>query len=242
VRVIDDIRAESEETTDTPTILGAHATPGEGTLRLDWEVSTALHLLHVRVYRKLPSDAHWVQVDLSPTARTYTFAGLTPAPYEWEIRPILETGGAAVKGTTAPLPVMLPPESVLVTYSTADALAALLYPYAWDGGHEQLGVASAGPPAGFDCTGWADAILDGGNLLGRPDAPNTEGLEDWGEPGEGRWLTLWLIDTPELQHCVLEFKLPFKHRWTVAAHTGTICGWVTSFSTAGYHARHAVGT
>ncbi|MGZ5329992.1 MAG: hypothetical protein ACXWFH_01655 [Solirubrobacterales bacterium] len=56
-------------------------------------------------------------------------------------------------------------------------------PYRWGGGH------AGWRSRGYDCSGAVSYALAGGGLLG---APATSGqLMSWGEPGRGRWLTVY---------------------------------------------------
>lgn len=64
-------------------------------------------------------------------------------------------------------------------------------PYSWGGGHSGFspgGEEESGGP-GYDCSGAVSYALHGGGLLAMP--LNSEGLESWGEPGPGRWITVY---------------------------------------------------
>jgi hypothetical protein len=66
------------------------------------------------------------------------------------------------------------------------------YPYSWAGGHGSFfpgGKGENGGP-GYDCSGAVSYALHGGGFLGN-EQPNSEGLEDWGESGPGRWITVY---------------------------------------------------
>jgi hypothetical protein len=136
--------------------------------------------------------------------------------------------------------------AVLACYHEAALLATKHIPYAYGGGHNASIIRSPplirpGPP-GYDCSSWTSRILEAGKLLGGR-VLDTHELELWGKPGPGKWMTMWVDDSDGVDHCFLEFHSSwrFQHRWSQAAHTGTICGWLTA-DTTGFHPRHAVGT
>jgi len=122
---------------------------------------------------------------------------------------------------------LIPPQ-VAACYAEASRKAAEDWPYVFGGGHSSF----HGP---YDCSGWVSSILHAGGLLGSPE--DTKALEFWGLPGSGEWMTVWVINAEELAHTLIEFNIPGRHHWSVARHTGTICGWVPSFDVSGYTAR-----
>jgi hypothetical protein len=76
----------------------------------------------------------------------------------------------------------------------ADAEAEKQLGYIWGGFDPELG---------FDCSGGVSWILDiGGFFSGRTD---TSGLAVWGEPGPGRWITVYVKTTgdPEEEHTAI---------------------------------------
>jgi cell wall-associated NlpC family hydrolase len=56
-------------------------------------------------------------------------------------------------------------------------------PYIWGGGH------ASWYSTGYDCSGAVSYALGGGGLLSAP--LDSTRLEEWGEPGPGRWLTVY---------------------------------------------------
>jgi len=56
-------------------------------------------------------------------------------------------------------------------------------PYVWGGGH------GAWASSGYDCSGSVSFALHGGGFLGSP--LDSTGLERWGAPGQGRWITVY---------------------------------------------------
>ncbi len=73
-------------------------------------------------------------------------------------------------------------------------------PYIWGGGHGSF------ESSGYDCSGAVSFALHGGGFLDSP--LDSTGLSTWGEPGPGRWITVyanaghaWMIDRrPRLRH------------------------------------------
>jgi septal ring factor EnvC (AmiA/AmiB activator) len=73
------------------------------------------------------------------------------------------------------------PQSVQDVVSAANAIATT--PYIWGGGHGSF------ESSGYDCSGSVSYALHGGGLLESP--LDSTGLETWGEPGPGRWITVY---------------------------------------------------
>ena len=100
---------------------------------------------------------------------------------------VLLPGGVAAPPANAPIAV----QNVI---EAADQI--INYPYCWGGGHGGF-AASAGDNSqcnggaeGFDCSGAVSYALNGGGLMpGGPMA--SEGFETWGEPGLGKWITVF---------------------------------------------------
>ena len=89
-------------------------------------------------------------------------------------------GAAFLLGDTA-LPPANAPEEIQAAISAANQLVH--QPYVWGGGHASF------QSRGYDCSGAVSYALAGAGLLG---APATSGqLMGWGEPGRGRWLTVY---------------------------------------------------
>ena len=87
---------------------------------------------------------------------------------------------ALLVGDTAIAPFDAPSE-IQAAISAANQITN--QPYKWGGGH------SSWRSAGYDCSGAVSYALGGAGLLG---APATSGqLATWGEPGRGRWLTVY---------------------------------------------------
>jgi len=73
------------------------------------------------------------------------------------------------------------PQSVKDVISAANSIATT--PYIWGGGHGSF------ESSGYDCSGAVSYALHGGGLLESP--LDSTGLETWGEPGPGRWITVY---------------------------------------------------
>jgi septal ring factor EnvC (AmiA/AmiB activator) len=73
------------------------------------------------------------------------------------------------------------PQAVKDVVSAANAIGTT--PYIWGGGHGSF------ESSGYDCSGAVSYALHGGGLLESP--LDSTGLETWGEPGPGRWITVY---------------------------------------------------
>lgn len=73
------------------------------------------------------------------------------------------------------------PERIKAAISAADQIVGR--PYAWGGGH------SSWYSPGYDCSGAVSYALAGGGFLPLP--LDSGQLMSWGEPGRGRWLTVY---------------------------------------------------
>ncbi len=107
----------------------------------------------------------------------------------WRVAPLesgLETPGqtAVLSGNFASAPQDAP-AAVKAAISAANSIATT--PYIWGGGH------GSWYSAGYDCSGAVSFALYGAGLL---DTPLTSGaLESYGEPGPGRWITIYASPT-----------------------------------------------
>ena len=129
------------------------------------------------------------------------------------------------------------PEQVQLCFRAAKNLANMHLPYEWGGGHPGPGITHG--QKGYDCSGLVSDVLRHGGILESSEALDTAELLDWGDLGIGTFMTVWVINGPELQHTFLEFKIPDEeeYKWFMAAHTGTIIGWFKGVSTKGYTPR-----
>jgi peptidoglycan hydrolase CwlO-like protein len=73
------------------------------------------------------------------------------------------------------------PAAIQAAISAANSIATT--PYIWGGGHGSF------ESSGYDCSGAVSFALNGGGFLDSP--LDSTGLETWGEPGPGRWITVY---------------------------------------------------
>jgi len=109
---------------------------------------------------------------------------------DWRIAPLVtgfEAPGASAVLTPeglAAAPRTAPP-AIKAVIAAANSIADT--PYVWGGGH------GSWYSYGYDCSGAVSFALYGGGLL---DTPLTSGaLESYGEPGPGRWITIYASAT-----------------------------------------------
>ncbi len=73
------------------------------------------------------------------------------------------------------------PAAVAAAIEAANSIAST--PYVWGGGHGSF------ESSGYDCSGSVSFALHGGGFLSSP--LDSTGLSTWGEPGPGRWITVY---------------------------------------------------
>jgi septal ring factor EnvC (AmiA/AmiB activator) len=73
------------------------------------------------------------------------------------------------------------PQAVKDVIAAGNAIATT--PYIWGGGHGSF------ESSGYDCSGAVSYALHGGGFLESP--LDSTGLETWGEPGPGQWITVY---------------------------------------------------
>jgi len=131
---------------------------------------------------------------------------------------LLPTGDAAAPANA--------PQAVKDVIAAANQIDST--PYVWGGGHGSF------VSSGYDCSGAVSYALHGGGFLSSP--LDSTGLETWGAPGAGRWITVYANS---------------GHAWamiaglswdTVGDVSGTGPRWhTTPESSAGFIARHPDG-
>jgi peptidoglycan hydrolase CwlO-like protein len=152
---------------------------------------------------------------------------------------IVGAGGSVPSGSPAPLTpgesasflsesqASVPsaaPSAVRAAIEAANSIATT--PYIWGGGHGSFS------SSGYDCSGAVSFALHGGGFLSSP--LDSTGLETWGAPGPGRWITVYANA---------------GHAWMIIAGLAfdTVGGpgprWHSSpvDSTSGFIARHPPG-
>jgi septal ring factor EnvC (AmiA/AmiB activator) len=100
--------------------------------------------------------------------------GLMPAP----LNPGQEAQVINESEASAPASA---PAAVKDAISAANSIATT--PYIWGGGHGSF------ESEGYDCSGAVSFALHGGGFLESP--LDSTGLETWGEPGPGQWITVY---------------------------------------------------
>jgi peptidoglycan hydrolase CwlO-like protein len=73
------------------------------------------------------------------------------------------------------------PAAIAAAIEAANSIATT--PYIWGGGHGSF------EDSGYDCSGSVSFALHGGGFLESP--LDSTGLETWGEPGPGKWITVY---------------------------------------------------
>ncbi len=136
-----------------------------------------------------------------------------------------EGDAALLLGDTAIAPPGAPPQIQNVV-SAANSIVG--QPYLWGGGHASF------RSRGYDCSGAVSYALAGAGLINRP-ATSGE-LAGWGEPGRGRWLTVYAKGS----HV---YAVVGGLRWdTVGNQNGTGPRWQPLDAyPAGYEMRHLPG-
>ena len=100
--------------------------------------------------------------------------GLMPAP----LNPGQEAQVISESEASAPASA---PQAVQEVIAAGNAIATT--PYIWGGGHGSF------ESEGYDCSGAVSYALHGGGFLESP--LDSTGLETWGEPGPGQWITVY---------------------------------------------------
>jgi peptidoglycan hydrolase CwlO-like protein len=100
--------------------------------------------------------------------------GETPAP----LTPGQEAQVISESEASAPASA---PAAVQAAISAGNSIATT--PYIWGGGHGSF------ESSGYDCSGAVSFALHGGGFLESP--LDSTGLETWGEPGPGQWITVY---------------------------------------------------
>jgi cell wall-associated NlpC family hydrolase len=139
-------------------------------------------------------------------------------------------GQDAVKDATAlpngvALPPLEAPREVLAIIEAGNSIART--PYKWGGGHGKW------QDTGYDCSGSVSFALAAAGLL---DGPLASGpLMSWGEPGRGRWVTIYANDG----HVFMEVA---GIRFDTSGARVTGSRWQNEMrGTSGFVARHPAG-
>jgi cell wall-associated NlpC family hydrolase len=136
---------------------------------------------------------------------------------------------ATVDGSTAILLsgiALAPPDAPEAVQKVINAANTIVgRPYIWGGGHASF------YSYGYDCSGSVSFALFGGGLI--PEPLTSGSLEGWGEPGPGKWITVYA----NAGHTFMEIA---GLRWdTVGDARGTGPRWhLEPTDTSGFVARH----
>lgn len=137
-----------------------------------------------------------------------------------------DTGSTAILLSGIALAPPDVPEAVQKVINQANTIVGR--PYVWGGGHASF------YSYGYDCSGSVSYALFGAGLI--PEPLTSGALEGWGEPGPGKWITVYA----NAEHTFMEID---GLRWdTVGDARGTGPRWhLEPTSTAGFVARHPPG-
>jgi cell wall-associated NlpC family hydrolase len=118
------------------------------------------------------------------------------------------------------------PEAVQKVINQANTIVGR--PYVWGGGHASF------YSYGYDCSGSVSYALFGAGLI--PEPLTSGALEGWGEPGPGKWITVYA----NAEHTFMEID---GLRWdTVGDARGTGPRWhLAPTNTEGFVVRHPPG-
>jgi cell wall-associated NlpC family hydrolase len=139
---------------------------------------------------------------------------------------------ATVDGSTAILLsgiALAPPDAPEAVQQVINAANTIVgRPYVWGGGHASF------YSYGYDCSGSVSFALFGGGLI--PEPLTSGSLEGWGEPGPGKWITVYA----NADHTFMEIA---GLRWdTVGDARGTGPRWhLAPNDTSGFVVRHPPG-
>lgn len=135
------------------------------------------------------------------------------------------TDKAVAIGGGVALPPLEAPEAIKKMIEAGNGIART--PYKWGGGHGKW------QDTGYDCSGSVSFVLAAAGLLNGPLASGP--LMSWGEPGEGKWVTIWTNPG----HVFLEVA---GIRFDTSAQRVTGSRWINETrSTEGFVARHPPG-
>jgi cell wall-associated NlpC family hydrolase len=136
------------------------------------------------------------------------------------------TGSTAILLSGIALAPPEAPEAVQQVINAANTIVGT--PYVWGGGHASF------YSSGYDCSGSVSFALFGAGLI--PEPLTSGSLEGWGEPGPGKWITVYA----NAGHTFMEIA---GLRWdTVGDARGTGPRWhLAPTSTAGFVVRHPPG-
>ncbi len=118
----------------------------------------------------------------APATTVATVGATAPASSIAPVDPTAPLPTATLAGDGTAIAPAGAPVEVVEVIAAANAIATL--PYRYGGGHRRGFEDTA-----YDCSGSVSFALNGAGLIESPLA--STGLKSWGEPGEGRWITVY---------------------------------------------------
>jgi hypothetical protein len=159
------------------------------------------------------------------------------------------SGAAGSQGSSCAVAATAPNEAVARMVAEAERLSALRpqTEYVWGGSHGETPTPADGP---FDCSSAVSHLLQVGGF-GNPTMATPE-LSEWGEPGPGRWVTIFVKPYGEEAHTFVRFSAEVtpasKRYWGTSGFVepGHGPGWIpeATFSASylgGFLQRHPQG-
>ncbi len=202
--------------------------------------ATEQKLVHEETEAAKAAEAEEAEATLAASEEVKDPAEMPPASAGSNGTSVPHSGGgklfahtrADVNGSTAILLsgiALAPPDAPEQVQQVINAANTIVgRPYVWGGGHASF------YSYGYDCSGSVSFALFGGGLI--PEPLTSGSLEGWGEPGPGKWITVYA----NAGHTFMEVA---GLRWdTVGDARGTGPRWhLEPTSTAGFVARHPPG-
>ena len=189
-----------------------------------------------------PADGRWITTAITREKMKSSVTVITlgrgkeptkePA-HEVGTRPSTEATGEA--GT----------KTALAAFNAASTLSSMQLPYtrAWGHGPQQLSQVKKGSP-GLDCSSSTSWVLHEAGMFPSTTAQVSGELENWGEAGEGKEMTVWA----NADHVWIEFKIPgHAHARGDTVSPGSVgfrlqSVWPPPEGTANFTPRHWPGT
>jgi hypothetical protein len=168
-----------------------------------------------------PPDGRWlvgaVSRDWFSPSATITLT----QPGKEQLEPVGERSDRAARGSGSQATSVDRGSKAQRAYDAARAISQHAYPYVWGGGHARAGTPDGGTGRdrgpGYDCSGSVCAALAAAGLGYRIGGPvDTSGAmaAGWGEPGEGRQLTVWA----NASHVFIQWHGLGARRFDTSAH------------------------
>jgi cell wall-associated NlpC family hydrolase len=180
VEKLDEQRAEIEEVRDTVAAKEREVNAARKEAKAGWLELKAAQAARQEALESLESREGALSSNLASISEQVAAegadvtTGLMPAP----LNPGQEAQVLSESEASAPSSA---PAAVQEVVAAGNAIATT--PYIWGGGHGSF------ESSGYDCSGAVSYALHGGGFLESP--LDSTGLETWGEPGPGQWITVY---------------------------------------------------